>query len=225
MTTLSREEILVDMGIAPTDSPTNLHESSNKEANEGSKGSKGDGRLVSEEELIADLSSLGSLSKKGKKTFYTKQYPLFTSPLGIVYLQGVHPSIFNAPTNRDMLKEAIKVSSFRPFTRAANSPAKLSLITQLREGRKELYFNSSFHASLIESHLALGLSLEPSKVSDPRAIVKVLSDYRLDLKLECTRKEVASPEQLLQLTSATSKREKLLSLSAFDLEDSLAQLD
>ena len=151
-----------------------------------------------------------------KSKFLTNQYVLFSTPILIIYLQGVLPSVANSPES-DQIRVAFEQAKKRKLT-TGRAEAQLAMADYLvNGGYKLLYTNPEEHKRLLGKMIELGLSLQVDKVASRTAVTATINKYLDDLANFLATYGYSSPEDYLIKTSKEANE-----LSSADM---LAALD
>lgn len=178
---------------------------------------------LSAEEL---LSSLGLAKEQVKATtagkdkpktkFLTNQYVLFSTPILIIYLQGVLPLVASANED-DLVRVAFQEAKKRKLT-TGRTDSQLALAELLAtEGYKTLYVNKEAHKNWLASMMEAGLTLQTDKVASRTAVNATINKYLDDLANFLATEGYSSPEDyLIKTAKETNELSSAEMLAALD---------
>ena len=147
-------------------------------------------------------------------SFLLQQFPLFTLPNSIIYLQGVTLLDTTAP-----LEDAFVVAKARmKGSRDTTAPA-IQLQERILENKHLLYMDKEWHKAQLLEAMNLGLSFSTYTTANRAFPTKALEEYCLALKAFLEEKGMTASEYI-EATSANIKGKPLTPeelAAAFDL--------
>lgn len=153
---------------------------------------------------------------KPKTKFLTNQYVLFSTPILIIYLQGVLPLVASANED-DLVRVAFQEAKKRKLT-TGRTDSQLALAELLAtEGYKSLYVNKEVHKSWLASMMEAGLTLQTDKVASRTAVNATINKYLDDLANFLATEGYSSPEDyLIKTAKETNELSSAEMLAALD---------
>ena len=144
-------------------------------------------KLASQDELLA---SMGLPSQKEvketnkvKSKFLTRQYPIFSTPVCSIYLQGsASVSLASLTSEEEFLAKAPAVSIFRKIGACYNSnPSLLAILEELKTNRHLLFNDKVFHRQIVVKLIDAGISIDPAKAISKSFALAAIDSYLQDL--------------------------------------------
>lgn len=178
---------------------------------------------LSADELLSSLGLSSTQDKpkreakeKPKTKFLTNQYVLFSTPILIIYLQGVLPVVANSP-EEDIVRVAFQEAKKRKLT-TGRTPEQLALADYLIKGAyKNLYTNPAEHKRLLAAMMEVGLTLQTDKVASRTAVTATINKYLDDLANFLAAEGYSSPEDyLIKTAKETNELSSAEMLAALD---------
>lgn len=129
-------------------------------------------------------SNANKANKVKDKNFLVSQYPLFSTPLVILYLQGPAAFVDYLPTDPN---EMLTVCMQNVIVRKVGRPtAPIDAITITNrfiksEGYKKLYTDKEFHKAHLIELLESGLTLNKDKAANRTKVIETINLYLTDL--------------------------------------------
>jgi len=146
-------------------------------------------KLASQDELLASMglstkpSTETNLSNptKRKNSFLTNQYPIFSTPVCSIYLQGsTSISLASLTSEEEFLSKAPAVSIFRKIG-ANSNPALLAILEELKTNRHLLFNDKVFHRQIVVKLIDAGISIDPTKAISKTFALAAIDSYLQDL--------------------------------------------
>jgi len=142
-------------------------------------------KLASQDELLA---SMGLPSQKEvketskvKSKFLTRQYPIFSTPVCSIYLQGsTSVSLAFLTSEEEFLAKAATVSIFRKIG-ANSNPSILSILEELKTNKSLLFIDKVFHRQIVVKLIEAGVSIDPAKAVSKSFALAAIDSYLQDL--------------------------------------------
>ena len=143
-------------------------------------------KLASQDELLASMGlptkpSTETYSPAIKSKFLTRQYPIFSTPVCSIYLQGsASVSLASLTSEEELLAKAPAVSIFRKI--GANSNLYiLSILEELKTNKHLLFNDKAFHKRIVVELVAAGVSIDPAKAVSKSFALAAIDSYLQDL--------------------------------------------
>lgn len=166
--------------------------------------------IASQEELLASMglsttsTSSPTASKPSVSKFLTNQYPIFSTPLCTVYLQGAASVALASIT--DEAQWLNWVASNAVYRRIGKQPSSFvaSLLTELKDNKGRLFIDREFHRSIVVRLAEAGVAIEPSKAMSRSYALAAIDSYLADL----TNYLVETGQTLEDFIESTKPKEK-----------------
>lgn len=142
--------------------------------------------IASQDELLASMglstnSTNPTNSTKRKNNFLTNQYPIFSTPVCSVYLQGsASVSLASLTSEEEFLAKAPAVSIFRKIG-ANSNPSILSILEELKTNKHLLFNDKAFHKQIVVKLVEAGVSIDPAKAVSKSFALAAIDSYLQDL--------------------------------------------
>lgn len=146
-------------------------------------------KLASQDELLASMGlptkpsteTYSSNPTKRKNSFLTRQYPIFSTPVCSIYLQGsTSVSLASLTSEEALLAKAPAVSIFRKI--GANSNLYiLSILEELKTNKHLLFNDKAFHKQIVVRLVEAGVSIDPTKAVSKTFALAAIDSYLQDL--------------------------------------------
>lgn len=153
---------------------------------------------------------------KPKTKFLTNQYVLFSTPILIIYLQGVLPLVASA-NDAKLVRVAFQEAKKRKLT-TGRTLEQLQAADAIIDGDYTvLYANPDLHKKLLAKLMELGLTLQTDKVASRTNVLQTINKYLDDLATFLATEGYSSPEDyLIKTAKETNELSSTEMLAALD---------
>ena len=190
---------------------------------------------LSESELLLELGFATKPTKPSKpekvedrwtegagKSFLTAQYPIFSTPLVIVYLQG--PAAFVDTLSTDpqtILTSCFANAKVRKLGRAGVSPELTELTKKFIDNKwhTKLYTDKEWHKNYLTTLLEHGLTLDKNKAANRHKALESINKYLEDLVTFLTNRGYNSNLEYIESQYLTKGKVQPMQITTNDWDD------